>query len=391
MQLHEFIFSESRKCRLLRHISFWLAWFSFSSFVQLIPTVPENISLSVFTSNLIFKAIARMPLEIIFCYYIVYVLVPRYVLQRKFKLAIIGLLLSGFFLYLLTYLFITPIFNLIGMRLLGWKPLTPFIRYFFSFYSNINFTGPIPACCFMLSIKYFKNWYIKHGESQSLLHENAQAELQLLRAQVHPHFLFNTLNNIYSYTLTGHPDAASLVDKLSGMIDYMCTEGYKPLVPLEKEIQLLNDYIELEKVRYGSRLQMKVDICGNMENKLIAPLLMIPFVENCFKHGASKLRGSQWIEMLINIKDNQLDFTLMNSKPDEEIISDNKKGRLTKGQGIGLINVKKRLQLLYTFNHNLKLESTNTTYSVYLKVQLTEKEMIAEDVLLNEPQTVSYA
>ena len=383
MQLHDFIFSDARKYRLTRHISFWLAWISFSSFVQLIPAAPDSASLYLVISNLILKAIARLPFQIIFCYYTVYILVPTYIFKRKFKHAIAYLLLSAFLLYWLTYFFLTPIFSLLNIRLFG-KPLLPFVRFFFSFYSNINFTGALPACCFMLVIKYYKNWFTKQHESETLLRENANAELQLLKAQVHPHFLFNTLNNIYSYSLTGNPYAANLVDKLSGMIDYMCTDGYKSLVPLEKEIQLLDDYIELEKVRYGSRLNMKVDIEGAFEDKFIAPLLMIPFVENCFKHGASKVRGNQWVELFINIKNNQLNFTLANSKSDEEIIADTKKG-------IGLTNVKKRLQLLYPLNHVLKIESTNTTYLVYLQIQLSEKEIVMEDVLSIEAQPVSYA
>ncbi|MEJ7673120.1 MAG: sensor histidine kinase [Chitinophagaceae bacterium] len=158
--------------------------------------------------------------------------------------------------------------------------------------------------------------------------------MQLLKAQIHPHFLFNTLNNIYSFTITGSPEAAALVDKLSGMIDYITTEGEKSFVPVEKEIQLMYDYIGLEKVRYGDRLDMQVEINGDYKNKMIAPLLMIPFVENCFKHGTSQMRGRQWIKLIIDIKEDQLDFNLTNSKPSQHVYSKSK-------NGIGLLNVKK--------------------------------------------------
>ncbi|MGH2648564.1 MAG: sensor histidine kinase [Ginsengibacter sp.] len=383
MQLHDFIFSEQRKYRVLRHVSFWMTWIIFSALVQLTPTPPDGISLKLFVSNGVLKAIYRLPFQLVFCYYVVYLLVPKFMLQKKFKRFGWYLLLSAILLYWLTYFFLTPLFSLLNMQIFG-KPLSPFVKYFFSFYSNINFTGPIPACCFMLGIKYYKNWYIKQSESEALLRENTIAELQLLKAQVHPHFLFNTLNNIYSYTYIGNPSAAKLVDKLGGMIDYMCTEGNKLVVPLEKEIQLLNDYIELEKVRYNNRLKIKVEIEGQLEDKFIAPLLMIPFVENCFKHGASKIRGNQWIEMFIYVKDNQLTFNVANSKADESITSGDKKG-------IGLSNVKKRLQLLYPLHHTLKIESTNTAYSVYLQIQLVEKEVMAEGRELLNPQLAAYA
>ncbi|MEO6489822.1 MAG: histidine kinase [Ferruginibacter sp.] len=242
-------------------------------------------------------------------------------------------------------------------------PITPFIRKFFSFYSNINFTGVLPACCVMLATKYYKDWSGKQRETEMLQRENKLAELQLLKAEIHPHFLFNTLNNIYSFTLTASPQAADLVDKLSGMIDYIITEGEKNFVPVEKEIQLLNDYIGLEKVRYGDRLDLQVNIKGDYKHKLIAPLLMIPFVENCFKHGVSLTRGKQWIKLLILVKEDQLEFELSNSMP---MLATATNGR----GGIGLANVKQRLQLIYPGKHFLKIASVNNSFVVHLHVFL---------------------
>jgi LytS/YehU family sensor histidine kinase len=275
-------------------------------------------------------------------------------------------LLFAFIVYWLNYFFLAPTFNIPG-NIAGNQykvnQLTPFMKKFLSFYTNINFTGAIPACCMMLAIKYYKDWYKKQSEGEMLIRENKLAELQLLKAQIHPHFLFNTLNNIYSFTLTGSPKAKGLVDKLSGMITYITTEGEKSFVPVEKEIQLINDYVGLEKVRYGDRLQIQIEIQGDYKNKMIAPLLMIPFVENCFKHGASVMRGQQWIRLSIDIKEEQLNFNLSNSKPPQTLGIINKKG-------IGLANVQKRLQLLYPGRHFLKIESTSDTYTVYLQVSL---------------------
>jgi LytS/YehU family sensor histidine kinase len=164
----------------------------------------------------------------------------------------------------------------------------------------------------------------------------------------------------------------------------MRTEGENSLVPLEKEIQLVNDYIGLERVRYGNRLDMQVSIHGNPANKMIAPLLLIPFVENCFKHGASVMRGQQWINLKIDIKNNQLDFQLSNSKP-AQTISGNKKG-------IGLANVQKRLQLLYSGKYYLKTESTNDTFNVHLQVELIEgKDAATQNTFKPQLQPIAYA
>jgi two-component system, LytTR family, sensor histidine kinase AlgZ len=214
-------------------------------------------------------------------------------------------------------------------------------------------------------IKFFKLWTIKQRDWMNAQQEKITAELQLLKAQVHPHFLFNTLNNIYSFTLSQSPLAGTLVQKLSDMLKYMIHDCEKPLVPLEKEIKLIQDYVGLEKVRYGNRLNMQVEIEGDQKNKMIAPLLMIPFVENCFKHGASIMRGQQWIKLGITINEDQLDFKLSNSKPPDIKSTNNKKG-------IGLANVQKRLQLLYPGKHFLKTESTNDSYIVHLQVSLQQ-------------------
>src|SRR5262249_42454949 len=153
-------------------------------------------------------------------------------------------------LYLITF---GSFFLFVGILNLHPVPkLNSFFFFFFaSYYSNINFTGAFSTCCIMLAIKYYKNLSVKQRRSHQLSQENIQAELQLLKAQVHPHFLFNTLNNIYSFVLNKDNRAPGLVEKLAGMIDYMRTEGENSLVLLEKEIKLIRDYVGLETVRYG--------------------------------------------------------------------------------------------------------------------------------------------
>lgn len=369
MNLHELTFNNGRY-RFLRHLIFWICWLLFSATVQLTNFKPGISDWGDLVLFQLLRAVTRIPSPILFCYVTVYYLVPKFVHKKKYKQFFISLVIFAFILYWLNYFFLTPTYHLPGVivgREFTYSSIafSPFIRKFFAFYSNINFTGAIPACCLMLAIKYYKDWYKKQNEGEILQRENKLAELQLLKAQIHPHFLFNTLNNIYSFTLTGSPQAAGLVDKLSGMIDYMITEGEKSFVPLEKEIQLINDYIGLEKVRYGNRLEMQVEIKGDYKKKMIAPLLMIPFVENCFKHGASVMRGQQWIRLYIIIKDDQLDFALSNSKPPDLTDTNNKKG-------IGLANVQKRLQLIYPGKHFLKTTATSDSYAVHLQVLLQQ-------------------
>ena len=384
MTQYDLIFSKGHY-RFLRHLIFWVAWMLFSATVQLTNFKPGPMPFGDLVLYQLLRTLTRIPSHVLFCYVTVYYLVPQYLSKGKYTQFFFSFVLFITVLYLFNYFILTPTYQLPG-KILG-QPfvsagLSVFIRKFYSFYSNINFTGAIPACCLMLTIKYYKDWYKKQSESEMLIRENKVAELQLLKAQIHPHFLFNTLNNIYSFTLTGSPQAEGLVNKLSGMIDYITTEGEKSFVTLEKEIQLINDYIGLEKVRYGDRLDMQVQINGDPKNKMIAPLLMIPFVENCFKHGASVMRGQQWIRLQININDDHLDFYLSNSQPPLSTGTNTKKG-------IGLANVKKRLQLLYPGKHFLQIESASDSYIVKLQVSLQQLAALENPYKLkSKPQPV---
>lgn len=388
MRLHDFIFSDKRNHRLSRHIAFWLVWYIIAMTVQLnFPAYVNN-----YLGHQFLRSTNRLVTISFFCYVSIYLIIPRFIASGKFKQFLLAMLALMTVSYLFTFLWLYFMVNILHSEnwfnhsntIIKWETFTFF---FFGFYSNINFSGAFPTACIMLAVKYYKNWYKKQQEGEMLIQENAQAELQLLKAQVHPHFLFNTLNNIYSFSLKEPFVAAELVDKLTGMIDYMRTEGEKPLVSLEKEIQLITDYIGLEKVRYGERLEMKIQIIGDFKNKQIAPLLMIPFVENAFKHGAGKIRGKQWIHLLIESKNNQLVFELSNSK-------ESSPAPLREKSGIGLSNVRKRLALLYPDNYKLDTIDEADTYAVKMKVLLYENSTIEipqDQINYSSIQNISYA
>jgi len=233
-------------------------------------------------------------------------------------------------------------------------------------------------------IKLMKHWWHKQKETAQVIKEKATAELQLLKAQVHPHFLFNSLNNIYSFTLEGSPKAPGMIQKLLNLLHYMLHECIQPLVPIETELRMINNYISLEIVRYGDRLKIDLQLPQSVDAQ-IAPLLLIPFVENSFKHGTSKMLEKPYILLSISILDNTLYFKLINSKPpgSEETVPHGT-------GGLGLKNVKKRLDLLYPATHELQLFNEPTTYTVLLKIILTQtipgklKELIKKETPVYE-------
>jgi hypothetical protein len=380
MRLHDFIFSDNPWNKVSRHVCFWVGWFLFSGIVQLsifTSALPTDLLQMIYSQLL--RSLNRLPAILLFCYFVVYFLVPCFTRNGKLHQFILVISLAALLLYLVTFVWFR--YARIDPAIKDWPQ---YAFFYFPFYSNINFTGALPTCCLMLAIKYYKNWYEKQHRTQQLSKENIRAELQLLKAQVHPHFLFNTLNNIYSFVLNRDKRAAGLVDKLAGMVDYMRTEGQDSLVPLEKEIRLIKDYVGLEKVRYGDRLNLQVDINADDQQKFIAPLLMIPFVENSFKHGTSQMLRRPWIRLEITCVGNQLFFNLNNSKP--ALVPPGKLNR-----GIGLNNVKKRLKLLYPGKHQLDIYSSDDSFNVNMQLVLEDKLTGGEHALVQSDKTNAYA
>jgi LytS/YehU family sensor histidine kinase len=218
-----------------------------------------------------------------------------------------------------------------------------------------------------LMLKFGKHWYHHQHRSLQLQKQNTEAQLQLLTAQVHPHFLFNTLNNVYSKTQKESPEGSQMIMGLSDLLRYVLYEGRKPLVPLDKELQMILEYINLEKIRYGNKLDLHYLVTDNTKDVYIAPLLLLPFVENCFKHGTSNVLQNPWINLTIELKSNKLVMKLMNGK--------SKSTEVLQGRsGIGIANVRQRLDLLYKNRHELQIREEEEVFIVDLQIELVRME-----------------
>lgn len=202
---------------------------------------------------------------------------------------------------------------------------------------------------------------IEHDRLESEL-KLKEAELKLLKSQIHPHFLFNTLNNLYSLSLEKSDKAPDLIIRLADMLSYIIYDCNSDRVLLAKEIDFLNSFIELQKVRYDS-CDIHFNISGDMNNNQIAPMILHTFIDNSFKHGPDKDSGSPWIRISITLNNGQLFFTVINST-----IQDEK--HQNKASGIGISNAVKRLELIYPDKHDLVMNHSGNTYSVFLKLEL---------------------
>ena len=221
------------------------------------------------------------------------------------------------------------------------------------------FTGASTA------IKIIKNWFQQQQVSQALERSSMQSELKFLKSQINPHFLFNTLNNLYALTLKKSDNAPEIVIKLSEMMRYMLYECNERRVPLSKEIKYIQNYLDLEKLRQGDRIDISFDWKGHVGDQKIAPLMFIPFLENSFKHGANSgiEQGHVHINMLV--EDDSLEFEITNSKPPPV-----PNPGVRKVGGIGLMNVERRLNLIYPNSYDLNIENKPNEYSVKLHLYL---------------------
>ena len=333
------------------HILVWfLVWFFFRSFFSV---GSENKDF-IFSFSVILTITSAIG-----SYMMIYHLIPNYLLKKKYRL---------FVLYIV-YLLIVLLFVIEGTVLIGF---TFYFNLDYQIMPNLTKSFPVMFVCVMLivsmisGIKLIQHNYISILKNEDLKNKILQTQLQLkeqelklLKMQIHPHFLFNSLNTIYGFALKKGDEAPEMILKLSNLLDYILYQIEKPTVFLENEINHLEDYITLEKLRFHDTLQVNLIKQSAVENINIAPMMLIPFVENSFKHGAI-VNGVLVINILIKKIDNTILFEVENS-----IIEKSK----SEG-GIGLENIQKRLKMLYPNAHTLEINENDQRFKVSLTLQL---------------------
>ncbi|MBI9033341.1 MAG: sensor histidine kinase [Bacteroidales bacterium] len=192
--------------------------------------------------------------------------------------------------------------------------------------------------------------------------EKTKAELAFLKSQVNPHFLFNTLYSIYYLTLNKSDDAPEAVMKLSDIMRFVFTETQNDFVSLHKEIEYIEKYIDLQKLRISDKTQVNYSLQGDITHSQVAPLILIPFVENAFKYGVSS-HICTTIDLTISIIENKLNFVLINKKIESDFVAESSQ--------IGVENVKQRLHLIYPHKHHLNIKDDDGFYSVNLSIELS--------------------
>ncbi|MDY0183901.1 MAG: histidine kinase [Proteiniphilum sp.] len=332
--------------RISVHIIFWFcAWFFFFFYYKRY----SEINSYTFGASLINLIVA-----IITVYTFNYHLIPNILLKNKkrkfFAFAFVTIVMFFYIQLLLTLL-------LVVKQLSDGHHLFPEMLDIVMLFFNLFFVVFIA-----IAIKFYKRWNEKDFQEQKVQKEKVEAELQMLKTQINPHFLFNTLNSIYVLAMKQSEQTANTVMKLSDILDYILYRIDTPKIAISNEIKIIENYIELEKIRFSNRIDINFTTDLKSQGIQIPPMLIIPFIENAFKHGVAKSIEKSWIKISLKETDGALNILVANSKTQSKV--EDKTG------GIGLMNVKKRLSLLYKEKYELNIFEEQMQYTVSLSIPI---------------------
>jgi hypothetical protein len=347
--IHPEGFLVAPRYRFWRHLLYWSIHILLFSFIF-------SKSFEGNMGKLLLSSTFWVPAIMLYSYPVMYYFIPRFLLQGRytaFLLIIIAWLIGGwFFNYFFRQYMLFPFFEGIGIKLGQRSPWAPA--------SYLTLSTMLGVGC---TVVLFKYWMIKQRQWIEAEQAKTTAELQLLKAQVHPHFLFNTLNNIYAFALEQSPKTPDLILKLSSLLSYMLYDCKDTRVSLQKEIRIMGDYISLEKERYGDRIDISLEIDEDLGQHRIAPLLLLPLLENAFKHGTSNQVEKAWLNVSLHVLHGQLRGKIVNGCNGDQAFGHH---------GIGIGNVKQRLALLYPNRHQIKISREENFFAVSVVIDLNE-------------------
>ncbi len=306
-----------------------------------------------------------MPVTMAISYVAIYYLIPKYLLSKKYTLFI---LYSASTVFISVYAIVSSVlFGLAYTSDLKTDNISPITKTLPFIVLGVYLVVLVVVSLNLVMHNYTST--IKNDELKNRILETQlklkEQELNYLKSQIQPHFLFNTLNTLYGFAINKANETPEMILKLSNLLDYLLYQTDKPFVLLSDEINHIKDYIQLEKMRFNETLDVSFDISGKISDDIeIAPMLFIPFVENSFKHGKI-VNGKLTIHIDLNVNEDTINFSVKNS------VNDSSKNNSK--QGIGLKNIEKRLTLMYKGNYTLTIKNNTDWYKSNLSLNYKER------------------
>ncbi len=330
---------------LLLHASFWAVYISFFTYwVSSFQQAPDTDWGRIFTT-----ASIHIVAAILISYLNYFYFLPKFLFKKKIALFML-LFLVAFSVIVFSRLQLERYFidGFLGNEEYLYRP-----RFVVQlFFSNLSIV------IFVSLLRFATDWLDLQTTRKEIEKEKLTAELNFLKAQVNPHFLFNTLNNLYYLAYSKSDKTIEIIEKLSLMMRYMIYDTNLPQVPLDKEMEYMQNYISLEKLRLSDKVRIQFSVDGNTDALRITPLILITFLENAFKHGVTNASQESWIDAKLDCRPDQLQFIVANSK--------SYMSKLNEKSGIGLQNVKRRLELSYPGKYKLVMTDLPNEYRVQL-------------------------
>lgn len=363
MQLTDLIYSLQPRKYVMRHCIFWGVWWVYIFFLYWYNQNMNGYDLKFIHlgHHLLIKSFFIILLQVIGFYAFFYYLMP-YIIKLKWSKLILRIFYFSIFIVLTSYFLCHEVFPIVNSLFgdlvdqsnipLVWTSL------------SIGLLNSPKIIGSAVSIKLLKYWRELNWEQEDLEKEKISTELQLLKAQVKPEFLFNTLNNIYDHALKGSPKTPEMLLKLSDLLSYILYECEDFLVPLEKEIEMMKEYIVLEKIRFHDNIEIQVNVRSKLTGKKIAPQLLLLFIEigfaphfTCIEH--------PWMNIDVSIIEDLFIFKLINGISldliDKEDFANEK-----------MIAARKRLNLIYPARHELNVMIEEEMFVLILKIQMAQ-------------------
>lgn len=347
----------TKRNRIIAHVIFW----SFIAFLYYLSYLRYDPNLSwVLTVKDLFIVLTIF-------YSTAYFAIPKWIVKGKLIQSALWILATYLWWGILTYLsclfidrYLTPetLLDLYVETILtnGLQALFQFSKLDF-YILDYFYLIALPV-----GLKLMQSFVNQRAKEVKLERDNLELELNFLKSQINPHFLFNSLNNIYRMVNKNDPKTPDAVLSLAGLMRYTLYESDDHFVPLKNEINFIKDFIKLERLRYSSKVEIKDNIRQNDEDHFIVPLILFPFIENAFKHGPEKSNHEAWVHLDLKVKDNLLTLEVSNSIGKTRI-------KNTVG-GVGMANVRKRLELNYKDRYDLETTVSENSHKVLLNIQL---------------------
>ena len=356
--MYSFVYSNNIKYRLFRHIAFWVAWIGYFITIYTLREGSSYIGFTSFLAYTILETLILMSVDIVFCYSVMYLLVPRYLISGKYLLffffLIIFSLLDASVSYFFYYNLINPLREHFSLPI--WEQIK-FPQLL------IGMSGVLMVTWSATTIRFLKLWHLKQQEIDLLKSEKISKELKFVDTYIQPSFVPLLLKKVYSYSVASSHKVPEMLERMQRILRYLIDECNQSTVPISKEIDAVKDFLQLEKLTNNGRLNINYEMNADAGNKRVVPFIIFPLIENNFRQVNDNITDNNWVNITLAIIDNSLTLEIKNSKPVET-------SNLMNYETANLQQIRKRLEVLYPQSHKLNIIIEEETFNIRLEISL---------------------